>query len=369
MMHKKLKNSMTITRMTNSHQNGMITLLMAVVLLFAISSLTMFGVHVSVMEQRVSANVFRSHQAFEAAQAGIDASMALLDRQEIRQLGEANGGVVVSTYPTETLTDSFENPVGTYTVSYETIEADNYDHLKVSVIGTSSDNTSIKTLEQEVDFVPYISYPPPATVVAHTSVYVKDALLDNQSKDPYTNDWWDAVIWSGGNSQIINTTIPATTSELERIYEHSNKLKPLSDDGFFENFFIETRGNVKLRSIEVSCSPTACNTANLPQNEGLVWVTGTLTIDNNYGSQENPVILIVEGTLKITSGATLQGLIYVDGNWDNGNNPGSINGAIIVNGSVKTSGGMNLIYDQITISNIQKNLGFPVRIAGTWRDL
>jgi len=367
MMHSKLKLSMATKSMMYSHQQGMITLLMAIVLLFAISSLTMFGVHVGVMEQRVSANVFRAHQAFEAAQAGIDASMALLDRQEIRRMGEANGGIVISQYPTKTLTDSYDNSVGTYTISYETIEAHNYEHLKVSVIGKSSDNTSIKSLEQDIDFVPYISYPPPATVVAHTSIYVKDALLDNQSKDPYTGDWWDAVIWSGGNSQIINTEIPTTSSELERIYEHSNKLKLLSDDGFFENFFIETKTNVKLRSTEVSCS-TACNTSSLPQNKGLVWVTGTLTIDNNYGSQSNPVILVVEGTLKITNGATLQGLIYVDGNWDNGNNPGSINGAIIVNGSVKTSGGMNLVYDQVAMRNIQKNLGFPVRTAGTWRD-
>ena len=53
-------------------QNGAATLLVAVVLLIAITLATFFAARVNIEEQRISANDYRAKEAFNAADAGLE---------------------------------------------------------------------------------------------------------------------------------------------------------------------------------------------------------------------------------------------------------------------------------------------------------
>jgi hypothetical protein len=68
----------TVFATTPGRQSGAFTLLFSVVILLLTTILVVAVSRTSVMEQRISANEFRARQAFEAAQAGIEAAAAYL---------------------------------------------------------------------------------------------------------------------------------------------------------------------------------------------------------------------------------------------------------------------------------------------------
>ena len=64
------------------HQRGATTLLVIVVLLFAMTLMASFANRNLVFEQRSAANLVRSTQAFEAAEAGIEWAVAMLNQRQ-----------------------------------------------------------------------------------------------------------------------------------------------------------------------------------------------------------------------------------------------------------------------------------------------
>ncbi len=95
----------------------------------------------------------------------------------------------------------------------------------------------------------------------------------------------------------------------------------------------------------------------------------TATINSNavIGSPEKPVILIVEGNLKFNGNATLYGVLYVIGNWSNsGGGSAAVNGAVIVEGNMSSTGTPALNFSKNLIN--LNSLTSLVKVPGTWHD-
>lgn len=111
-----------------------------------------------------------------------------------------------------------------------------------------------------------------------------------------------------------------------------------------------------------------------------IWLTGssgTVTLDENLGSDTNPVMLIVEGDLVIDSGVEVRGVIYHrakpgggDTTWDV-DGTAAIRGAVIVEGGLTLDGSSatpTLVYSPVVLRAVKVSMGSFVRVPGSWRD-
>jgi|GEM_PF-1289912 len=70
------------TRFRQYGQRGIATLAIGIILLILITLVSLYGMRVTILEQRVSANDYRSHEAYGAAQAGLSYGMELAKGNE-----------------------------------------------------------------------------------------------------------------------------------------------------------------------------------------------------------------------------------------------------------------------------------------------
>jgi len=393
-------------------QKGMATLLTSVVIVFVISMISIYAAQVSVMEQKISANHYRTVQAFEAAQAGLDTVLLQLtpklakyvNKNNTEGIGTLADFEVAGVNIIHQLKDDNGNTLGRFDFSFQQ-DATDSALINFTVNGYASDNSSKQPnqiIQQKLLFTPTIAYQPPAPLIARQNINVasNDVTITNITGDP------GATIWAGGNvviSESNNTcsgmmgcgmgsgssiTVSATINSDESnsiSSDNDTQLGGLSPDNFFENFISETRNRIKQKSdIQINCS-SGCDTnvlidiaANPESN--IIWVDTfnstnnsfeSLTINNaiNLGSIESPVILFVNGILKINHpAASIIGVIYTTHSFDNGNGAGNIIGSLISEGDINIKGNFGLTYDNTAMENLIDNTAKYVRLPGSWRD-
>jgi hypothetical protein len=112
-----------------------------------------------------------------------------------------------------------------------------------------------------------------------------------------------------------------------------------------------------------------------------IWLTGssgTVTLDEDLGTDTNPVMLIVEGNLAIDSGITVRGVIYHRAKPAGaGNTTWAVEGAATIRGAVivedgfalsGTSATPTLEYSPVVLRAVKVSMGSFVRVPGSWRD-
>lgn len=100
--------------------------------------------------------------------------------------------------------------------------------------------------------------------------------------------------------------------------------------------------------------------------EGALQLTGPATL----GSAERPVLLVVEGPLRITGGVQIHGaVVHLAALWDtSGTHDARIDGAVICSGAVAGDGTPAIGYDRAVLARLNGDAGVFVRVAGSWRD-
>ena len=131
----------------------------------------------------------------------------------------------------------------------------------------------------------------------------------------------------------------------------------------------------------IDCT-TVCSAANVNAALGttrgrVVWLSGAggLTLDdpaNVIGAANDPVVLVIDGPITITSTATtatttarIHGLVYASLATVNG---GEIRGALVSATTVTGSGVGKVVYDGAALQRLQRTSGTFVSIPGSWRD-
>ncbi|HFE38983.1 MAG TPA: hypothetical protein ENK06_11295, partial [Gammaproteobacteria bacterium] len=300
----------------NAKQAGLATLMSAIVLLMVISMISVYTARVSVTEQKISSNQYRSQQAFEAAEAGLNSAIynlnmdivhrALCVGSEIETSGICKGhsaGTGVGTEADFTgeqaLVSLQANKTGDFSLTFSK-NPDNDNIVNFSVYGYASDNprqdeAPNQILRQSLLMRPVLNYHPPAPLIARSTLTLRSpTMITNKDIDSL------AAFWSGGAAILLGLPMVdvVSTNGLETggYYQNDDVLagldrgnpsgSPAKPNKFFENFFSDTFVNLKNRSLKLVCR-TGCDETDLsglfdmsgnPLGNHIIWV------DANAGS-------------------------------------------------------------------------------------
>lgn len=122
-------------------------------------------------------------------------------------------------------------------------------------------------------------------------------------------------------------------------------------------------------SCGASCGITDVTTA-LSQGHRVLWADGTLTLDSatTLGGPEDPILLIVNGTLRINAGVTVHGVLHAPGIvWDTAT-PALLRGALNSAGLVRLAGPVRLVRDEVVIARLSNAMGSLAPAPGSWGD-
>jgi hypothetical protein len=407
-----------------NHQRGFATLLTSLIILVGITLITLFTARTTLMEQRMSANHYRSSQAYAAAYAAYSYGFSYFD-------GEEANPNAIATAPLDHDDDNFvdftENapyPLSLTSTNSSTQTSarfyfDNSDPAcstttpnlsqgKLVAQGLSDDGKGLHTISQCVTTLnPLEGDGPEQPLISRSSVYLS-------GNSAVINRYGNTTIWSGdpvtlGNSNSIKTYIlddtplPTDPTEKTELLENTDStvatqiisssnlgigfdiidsdpaLSGLTAVDFFNNTFVLERNGIKGLAQNAGQDFTDDDIADTDGLTGLIWIEGDSHLSGgDIGTRTQPAIVIFNGNAQITGNPTIHGLVYVRGQLNIAGTV-SVVGAAVIEGDptvvpdgedpVIGTGTLNLVYAPSLLKNNDKTpFRSTVAVAGTWKD-
>ena len=407
-------------------QRGVASLLTALVLLICITLVALISSKTVLVETQIAADNYRASQAVAAANYALDYGINYFDNGGFDQVVNATGaaghdGIVdVMTVPalisgfvggqTTTATLTFSNAASTRCVpAGATTDMKNG---MLTATGFSDDRLATRAISQCIAPLNILrDGGPKQPLVAQGNV----GLTGNAR---IINRYTDTTVWSGGLVQIgssstmetyINSTSDPATTETDLIDTNNthhaqlvsnrnlgNGLDIIDDDPslgnlvgleFFKNFFaVETRAQLQEIAADAGQNYTNISSALNPTapaepTSGLVWIEGDQAMSGGtIGSTAKPAIVVVNGNMTLSGGATIYGLLYVAGTYTI-HGTSQIIGANIVEGTdlasntqatppvVSGTGTISLVYWPAFAGGGANPLpSLTAVVNGSWRD-
>lgn len=218
--------------------------------------------------------------------------------------------------------------------------------------------------------------PPAAPLVAVGNVTSTGAGLGLHNTDPRSAG---LLVTAGGTlNGLVESrleSVPGTLPSLAQIADDPVLAKTGAD--VFRMYLGAAASRYRLHPAlrEVECS-ASCETAldnAYKAGKRILWINGPLTISSNIslGSADDPVVIIATGDVSLTGPFQLTGLLVTAGDltWSNtGGLTSLITGAVLVQGSVETTGRMDIFYQPGVIDQLRNRVGSYVRVPGGWTD-
>jgi hypothetical protein len=217
---------------------------------------------------------------------------------------------------------------------------------------------------------------PPAAVVAKNNVNLNGNLTVNNTATGIS-------IWSGGGVTLTGSATTQGTNGAGSnkngigtdVVQNDSGLAALTGAQLFQSFFGMTETQAQQRAdIAYTNSGTTDYSSALGGVTGqTIWINqngGNATFNSNttIGSPSNPVVLIINGNINANGNCTIYGMVYVLGDWINGGGGTlTINGAVVVQGNLQSTGTPNVNYVTPILSNSTK-LGNFAKLPGSWHD-
>lgn len=402
-----------------TRQRGMATLLVALILLIAITLIVITTARTAFMEQRMSGNDMRTKAAFEAAQAGLDFAVSYFNTPGGMDKDSPPDGVIdtLTANPVALTDQSGARIVGYYQVVFcsETLDlnaadCDTLDFTNCSgtppanplatlilACGWSDDNVGQRRIVQVLRKSPAMSNPPTNPLSARGGVNVGGSAT-------VTNYFNNLTIWSGqsidnignsGKTYVRNPDVPTPVADAAiplppspttctsnddyicttdintvgpDVIASDTSIAYLTDEQFFVNYFGETPAEYRetYASMEVAGNDTS--SLDGTQNE-VIWVEGDASFQGGtqIGDRDNPVIVIINGDASAAGTVTIYGVVYVMGDISGAGNF-EVQGSMIVNGLVSGTGSVDVTFDPVTVGKAGTQLAKAGSLAGSWRD-
>lgn len=334
------------------NQSGIATLITTTVLLFLTTLIVVYAANVSLIETKASANEYKSIQSFFAAQAGLELALATLAKTKIENIPQTK---LAYFGESETLT------LGWYAVS---IDSTDINHLKLRSVGYSSDHSSQSIHHQGLLFSPALRTDykkfliSPIVVTGDISITPSNIMLENTDK---------VLVWSGGS---IHVNGQLSIENQKKLYANDIRTQNPHAKIFGLKEKNHSNKNLKQSAWLYDCKPICTE---LKQSSARVhYIDGGLRFKNTIlGSITSPIILYIDlptGTQLSLNNVTLNGLIFVQGDWDNNHEHTTINGAIIVNGNLKNTANLSVSFNKMVLDNMH-NIGIYAPAPGSWNDI
>jgi hypothetical protein len=434
--------------MRNAKQRGAATLVVVMVLFFIISMVAAYTSRNMIFEQRTGANLYRATQSFEAAEAGMNWALMMLNSGRIDTLCQAAPGTANNSFrqrylnidpgtglitptaaPTPTCVFNGATsvwsceclPTGTPSLTAPTVNevspafrirfrapnttpsavqpglvridvvgCTRLDNSCLDVAGASSPNEGRTVMGSVLMLSGRATSYPQAALTARGAVNASGLVVTN-------------TLSSGSGitvhaSDTINPGLLLTTSSGNALgrstLDSDDKLSPsdiaasaaapgisAAERFFAATFMLTPQRWIQMPGVvTVTCAGGACDAATvrtaIANNPGRpLWLTGGLTVDgtDDIADAANPVMMVVNGNLAFsTANRTIHGLLMLRPatGWDTGasTQPGTIRGAVVVDGPVTGTSSLQVHYDGGVLANLRTASGTFFRVAGSWRD-
>ena len=419
-------------------RRGAATLVVVMVLFFILALTAAYTNRNLIFEQKTSSNQYRSTQAFEAAEAGLEWALAQLNGGLVnsscladsggfsfrsRYLGtiDADGSISnpalrsgssaplmpacifdgsnwrcncpddAPALPTFTGNDS--RPAFRVQFTKSDLEPDNFKPrpgvVRITAYGFTRcaggcfDETpkppageAMAAVSTLVALRSGLSTPPGAAVTVQGSFTVSGIDFFNVvNTDVGTN----GITVMAGNSPLpVNLyaqTLPGTPGNRSFVAPDASLAALTDAERMFASVFGigSTLWRQQPAAVVVPCG-SACTAATVQaqvdQHRGsVIWIEGDLTVDGAIGTAAAPVVLAVNGQTSLGTGGAVYGLVYGrTANWDLGAGTGQVQGALVAQGNL-TSTGLKLIrYDPTILNLLRTRTGSFVRVPGSWQD-
>lgn len=370
-------------------QKGAMTLLMATVLLLAVSMVGVYSTRSSVVDQRVTANTVWSATSSSVVKTAMD-DVSGITQSTMKSLAGSKTNLIftskslssTSIVAVDKNNSAIDVPNNTdYTTTVTS--TDGFATATIEVAVTGPNNVAAQKSVTSVMFAPYLKELPKAGVAAKGTIAISksdDVKISNASIYASTQTATKNICPKKAAmlAKINTSTSTASTSSIPE--------KRISAAVIPKDYFSDSLSHIRdVAEHYINCAG-GCDKGDVNNLTGTIWVEGNLTLDggtlgdfgqknktdNDAGVDSKPVLLFVTGTLKLKGNAVVNGLICTLGNWSNGTGTATVNGAILVGGHTSVTGDFSS--DDVEINhqfnilvNVQK-LGRYAQIPGTWRD-
>ncbi len=411
-------------------ERGVAALALTMLLLFALLLGVAFVNRNLVFEQRASANQYRSTQAFEAAEAGLEWSLARLnDPQRIAAdcLPSIDVGAIsfrdrhltwqaaTATYTATTWSDAgtprplqptcvrgatgwdcacpadglpvlavpaVEGPAPAFSV--QILATSRPGQVRILAIGCSAlagpcrpgDTAAPDAIAQVqilAALLPAVRTPPAAALTVRGSVDADGAPFGAHNRDPASGGM---AIHAGGavNATAAHLTQPPGAAAATAVVRHDTLLAAIDPARLFAaHFGLDRRSWSNQPGVHrITCVDdcAAALAAAFDAGATSVHVTSDLSLVGPLvlGAPLRPVAIVVDGTARFAGAVHLDGLLYAAAlRWEPGGT-GLVRGALITEGDYSGAGAPEIVYDASVMSRLKGGTGTFARISGSWRD-
>jgi hypothetical protein len=411
-------------------QHGAASLIVTLVIFFVMTLIAAFANRNHIFEQRASANQYRAAQAFEAAEAGVDWAIAMLNTPEPvdtacrpdaaggstfrgRHLSVDAGGMQVPTTwnhagmpaPLQAVcvrsgtgwscscpasgAPALSKPSGPAAAPAFAVRFAAAPHPGVVTLaatgcssldgecapGTAAD--AVSHLQVTLGLVGGLATWPVAPLTSRGAVQAGAAALGLHNPDASAGG---ITLHAGGNLLAPQARIDSApgASAAASIIEGDAQLQAMSTDRLFAAFFgiDKTWWRQQPGVARIDCQGDC--TALLPQTIGasatprMVWIDGNLPLRGpvTIGTPLNPVIVVASGTAQFDGAVVFHGLLYAAAiEWNNAA-PGSavLRGAAISEAGYQGNGAPDFFYDTAILAALKNSSGSFARVPGSWKD-
>lgn len=404
-------------------QQGVATLLIALIIMVAVTITVIFTAQTSILEQRMAANEIRMKQTASAAQGGLERAMSHMASSNIPtrlESDEANARTYRALFlapdaATSTTLNHIDAVCPSTPDAFPTSEVEAFeltwnasdpndpdnDNLRDAAIlscGWSDDLSSRKTVMLGMQAGPAVANPPDNPLLTRGGVDIRG---NAEVYNAYTNMTIRTGDAAGINSNTgatfmrnpalqppsLEEDVPLPGDDIYRMmstkddqgldvvdFDPSLRIDP---DVFFKSFMGMTKTEYRERMVnhDLAGSTAGGGPEITPDQWGqVIWVEGDTRIEDNVGSRENPVVLVVNGDLTVRGNfEEFHGILYVTGDLEATGNPEFYGAAIIEGDAViddpetSIAGTPRFIFDPVAAGG-GANVGARGITSGSWRD-
>lgn len=359
-------------------KQGAATLLFTVTLLTLSTLIILFATNFAVMQDKITANLNRNSQAFEAAEAGLEFGINYLQVNSATILANPVNGFIPA-YSNASTTNVILANNSKFSITYANPIANNYTLITMTSTGTSDDGLATRVVSQRINFGSMLANAPSVPLTSESSVSMTgNANVRNTTSTSTIVAGLDVSI-GGSATTILASGISSTSGNIKAdVQQNVTSLQTMSQADFFATYFGVPMATAKTNSAHFYTNSTSTNYSSTlnGMTATSIWIDqtgGTATINGNVtiGSATDPVLLVVNGNIDITGNVTFYGFLFVIGEASTdilGNV--TLNGAMAGQAPINLTGNVNINYDSAVLTQVKNKstTSYYAKVPGTWKD-
>jgi hypothetical protein len=239
--------------------------------------------------------------------------------------------------------------------------------------GTTADATA--KVEIALGLVGAMPAPPAATLTTRGAFDADAAPLGIHNPDPATA----IAVHAGGSVAAAQARLsgPAGAGAAGLVVDGDSALAAMAPDRFFASYFGVDKAawrqqpGVTRLSCAGDCSAALTAAVASAADAAMVWVEGDLTLSGplTLGSAQRPVLIVSSGAARLDGSVVLNGALYAASlRWDHTAGGAVLRGAALSESGYLGDGAPELVYDAAILAILKADAGSFARVSGSWRD-